>query len=115
MEDYRTHLLDVVRALASDSATQMEWLVVDKERRQAVGVDELALTFDGWFRAGPYHIELGKLTQVELDSMRPIDEALDAISGQVNAHLWTAEALQSAPEWEHIRKLAARALEVLGA
>lgn len=42
-----------------------------------------------------------------------LDRALERMSGAANAHLWTDQALRSAPEWREVRALAAHALTVL--
>ena len=65
--------------------------------------DELALEFDDAFavhRACPG--SLGPAGPVLAD----LDRALDRMSGEANARLWTGQALQSATEWREVRALA---------
>lgn len=72
--------------------------------------DEMALEFDDLFaihRGRPS--ALGPAGGVLVD----LDRALERMSGEANAHLWTDQALRSAPEWREVRVLAARALTVL--
>jgi hypothetical protein len=72
--------------------------------------DELALEFDDRFavhRACPD--SLGPAGGVLAD----LDRALERMSGEANAHLWTDQALSSASEWHEVRALATLALTVL--
>ncbi|MFG2000454.1 hypothetical protein ACGFNU_15030 [Spirillospora sp. NPDC048911] len=72
--------------------------------------DELALDFDDLFavhRTNPD--SLGPAGGVLVD----LDHTLERMSGEANAHLWTHQALRSAPEWREVRALAAYALTVL--
>lgn len=72
--------------------------------------DELALEFDDMFavhRARPD--SLGPVGYV----LAYLDRALEEMSGEANADLWTDEALRSASEWHEVRALAALALTVL--
>jgi len=96
----------VVR-LAWTSDAQIEYL-------HGIGVgglaDELALEFDDLFavhRTCPD--SLGPAGCVLAD----LDRTLERMSGEVNAHLWTDQALRSASEWHEVRALAALALTLL--
>ena len=96
-----------VLRLASAADTQIEYL-------HGLGMhdlcDELALEFDDLFfvhRASPD--SLGGAD----GALSDLDRALKRMSGEANAHLWTEQALRSAPQWREVRALAARALAAL--
>lgn len=76
-------------------------------------IDELALEFDDGFRLAPIFMERGWLNEASLPVLTQIDEQLDAMSGQHNAHLWDAEALISRTEWDRVRTLARSALTLM--
>ncbi len=77
-------------------------------------VDELALNFDDDFR--PFHsmVEDGEVSPATQVAAEQLDTQLQRMSGQKNAHLWTPEALRSAPEWLVVRRLASYLLEEIG-
>jgi hypothetical protein len=55
-----------------------------------------------------------KLTDEQRSSLAELDELTDRMSGEHNAHLWTDEALRSRPEWNEVRRMACKALELFG-
>lgn len=60
-------------------------------------------------------LEAGQyVTHDQARALAAIDQQLDLMSGQVNARLWTDEALRSAPEWDTVRGLARTALALFG-
>lgn len=77
--------------------------------------DELALEFDdayqvikGYFGKKRFPIEAESL-------LKTIDSRLKSISGPDKAEFWTTSALRDRSEWESIRDLASRAVEVFSA
>jgi hypothetical protein len=77
-------------------------------------IDELALDYDGIAAAAGDMREKGETDSATCDSVRELNNYLGAISGKANAHLWTAEALRTAPEWQHVRRMAKDCLSLLG-
>jgi hypothetical protein len=55
-----------------------------------------------------------KLTDEQRSSLAELDELIDRMSGEHNAHVWTDEALRSRPEWNEVRRMACKALELFG-
>lgn len=78
-----------------------------------VKADELALIYCDFLAAalGEIH-EL--FTKEQRDALTAVDGALDAMSGQANAALWTEEAVIGHPAWDNVRGLATSALALLG-
>jgi len=72
--------------------------------------DELALDFHAVYVLLPQLEAERYLTHGQAQGLRAIDRQLEVMSGHENARLWTDEALQSAPEWEAVRRLAQAAL-----
>ena len=74
--------------------------------------DELALDFDERHR----RVRSGsaQFTADQAASIDALDRALDAMSGPAHQELWTMEALDQAPEWDHIRELARELIRVMG-
>ena len=77
-----------------------------------VAADELALDFDNalliFRQASPV------LTPIQVARLQAVDTLLDHMSGAAQAHLWTPEALRTAPEWVTVRGCAQAALAALG-
>jgi hypothetical protein len=78
-----------------------------------VPVDELPLSFEDGHLLLPQWVSAGWLPEEATPHFAAADAALSDRSGAEHAHLWTVEALCDAPEWAHVRKLAARALHLL--
>ncbi|MEQ0560469.1 hypothetical protein ABJI51_15380 [Amycolatopsis sp. NEAU-NG30] len=101
------------RNQARDFRAALVRLTWPAERQQAwlreIGVpgaaDELALEFDD-FRES---VEHGAAAPV----LAELDRLLTRMSGAANAHLWTAEALTTEPDWQRVRDLAGTALGLL--
>jgi hypothetical protein len=74
------------------------------------GIDELALEFDDVAPAVNRLAEMSVIPSTAAAVIQRLDTRLDAISGAPHASLWTPTALQSATEWEEIRRLANQAL-----
>jgi hypothetical protein len=74
------------------------------------GVDELALEFDDLAASIAQLAESRVITTEGAESIRQLDEALNAMSGPGNEALWAPWALRTAPAWNDIRMLAGRAL-----
>lgn len=74
--------------------------------------DELALDFDHWLTAvrGQHGLQFNaRQSQV----LSEIDSKLNGMSGRINAHLWTEDAVRNSPEWQQVRDLAREALALL--
>ncbi|WP_328612570.1 hypothetical protein OHS18_24820 [Amycolatopsis sp. NBC_00355] len=110
MEDCQRHKLRYFRV----ALTRLTW---PAERQQAwlreIGIpvcaDELALEFDDFYEdlgRSPGH---GEATP----ALAELDRLLTRMSGEVNAHLWTFDALAAEPDWRRVRELATAALAVL--
>lgn len=48
------------------------------------------------------------------EAIERLDAQLESMGGSQNAHIWTVEALGSAPEWARVRELAATVLQSMG-
>ncbi|NBH03777.1 hypothetical protein [Amycolatopsis sp. SID8362] len=110
MEDYQRYKLGYFR----EALTRLTW---PAERQQAwlreIGIphaaDELAMEFDDFYADLGRSIGHGEAAPV----LAELDGLLDRMSGEVNAHLWDAEALVTEPDWQRVRELATAALGVL--
>jgi len=101
-------LRDALRALALPADAQKGLLP-----SFTGGPDEFALHFDQELRA----VTAGgavRLSQAQRRALQAVDALLDRMSGQENAHLWTARALVSSREWTRLRRAARGALEAFG-
>jgi hypothetical protein len=102
-------LRETVVLLAAPAPEQRDWLA---ERQYPV--DEIALDLadivPDWFPL------LGGAALLDVDaeaSLIVLDDALDQMCGRGQDALWSVDALFTAPEWEHVRVLARRALATL--
>jgi len=100
IEGLLANLHEVVHRLASPAEIQTSYV----EENQ-FHTDELALELDV-FHAIKWR---GVLSDEAAQSLERLDAALDAMSGQEHADLWTADGLRVAPEWARIRQLASDA------
>jgi hypothetical protein len=97
-------LMRAVAIAAFPAAAQEAWL-------WSIGldwpnVDELAMEVGEGTLLAPQFVDEGWLPAETLEPLRVLDAALEKMSGEDNAHLWTLEALRTAPEWAECRKLA---------
>jgi hypothetical protein len=76
-------------------------------------VDELALSFDHWLRMADTESGV-RLSTAQRAALRAVEQLLDAMSGQGNAHLWTRAALKDGEPWSRLRQAADRALRSFG-
>ncbi len=53
-----------------------------------------------------------RLTEEQRSRLAALDARLDKMSGELNADLWTDDALRSRPEWEEVRRNARTILEL---
>jgi len=97
IEGLLANLNEVVHHLASPAEVQISYVEGNQFH-----TDELALELDV-FHAIKWR---GVLSDEATKSLEKLDHALQAISGQEHADLWTADALRHAPEWARIRQLA---------
>jgi hypothetical protein len=107
-EAWRRQLLrDALTALASEPNEQVRWI-------GSAHPDELALTFDDAYRLLPTLVAEGaQLSEIALATLKAIDEALDAMTGERNSELWTIEAIRTNRRWADLRTLAHEALAAL--
>src|SRR5688572_17600723 len=54
------------------------------------------------------------VTDEQRSSLAELDALTDRMSGEQNAYLWTEDALRSRPEWDEVRRMARKALELFG-
>lgn len=107
LQQQTSDLWDAVLNLALPAPDQLSILAAAGD---VSAVDELALALDDVFWVARKAFEQGQLGQDELTALEALNTKLDEISGETNASLWTADALQNSPEWESIRQLAHTAL-----
>lgn len=105
-------LRHVLTTLAAEPEQQLEYLARLGDSRC---VDELALEFDDEFRMARSVASYGAVDPELLCALADLDQALERMSGQVNASLWTPQAIADSHEWATIRALAAVALARLTA
>jgi len=72
--------------------------------------DELALEFDQW-REVTLHNYQRDLSTEQLSSLAALDEKLDYLTTKGREH-WTDEAVSGSHDWQDVRGLASRVLEV---
>lgn len=103
-------LRDSLAVLAAAAQEQLAHL----ERLELPGlVDEIALEYDDVAAAADYMCELGELTPEQRVCVKELNQFMNTFSGQDHAHLWTPEALYSAPQWEQVRRMATECLAQL--
>jgi hypothetical protein len=100
-------LIDALRALAASADMQIQRL------SDRVGAQEFVLAFDDAYMLARDCRQL-TWTRAQLEALDEIDRELSRITAQANSALWTEDALRDAPEWQHVRVLAERALEAVG-
>src|SRR3954451_7658693 len=104
-------LQEALKRLAEPYAQQTDHL---KKMDVWPSTDELALELDDVAPLMPEAIRKGELSrEVEL-AVERVNQKLDEMSGQQNAHLWTPNALANSDQWEPVRLLASEALRTLG-
>lgn len=54
------------------------------------------------------------LSPSQREAIGELDAQLESMGGSDNTHLWSVEALASAPEWAQVRARAARVLREMG-
>jgi len=96
-----------VRALAQAPAVQRDLFPDFVEV-----ADELALDFEERYRRLP--TDIVHFTPDQAQRVNALDSALAAMSGPAHEELWTMEALDEAPEWDHIRQLARELIQAMG-
>lgn len=99
-------LIDALRVLAAPAEVQVLRLA---NRFKA---DEFVLAFDDAYMLARDCRQLS-WTRAQLEALEEIDRELSSMSAQANPTLWTEDGLRHAPEWQHVRVLAERALEAL--
>ena len=74
--------------------------------------DELGLDFDLW-REIVLNSFRSEMSTDQLSSIENIDQSLSELT-QMGPEYWTQDAVRQSAEWEHVRTLAAVALESFG-
>jgi hypothetical protein len=100
-------LRDAVKHLAAEAEQQIQFLTAE----QLGDADELALDLDAIAGTMPSLVREGFLSQETADIIQGLDKHLESFSGEVNAHLWSFEALSRTDEWQTARRLARSALK----
>lgn len=102
-------LLKAVGRLALPADEQIAHL---GDRRLLPSADEFALDLHEGAALVSQFVTHGWLTSRDAFGIVAVDEMLGRIRGADRVELWTADALEQAPEWEEVRR---RAREVLDA
>lgn len=110
IQPYRDQLHAALVRLAASSSDQLTYL---QTLLSYPSVDELALDLYELVLLADLRVREGVISESVRDAVQAVDQKLDVMSGPDNAHLWTPEALLTAPEWQQVRNLAAIALRVL--
>jgi len=101
-------LVDCLRALAAPADIQ-----VARFPDFVCKAGELALDYaDALLLA--FQCQQLQFTQEQRQALQRVDDLLDGMSGEQNAHIWTDAALGSAPEWVAVRDAAMAAVHALG-
>ncbi|WP_067181567.1 hypothetical protein [Microtetraspora niveoalba] len=103
-----SRLAEALVLLAAPAERQHDWC-----ERHTLPEDELALEFDdvyGWSVWMLDEQRPGLLTTEVKALLDGIDRALEAMSGEEHAEVWTCEGLMSDPRWQQVRILARRAV-----
>jgi hypothetical protein len=117
MSDAYSKLRDAVACLASSADSQSSHLdklfaPIDGNKSKYRNCDELALGFDDAFLEGKG--PAAKLLNENQKSLiEDLDNYLKSVSGQANWQFWERDALFTDDRWDHVRKLATRALDRL--
>jgi hypothetical protein len=106
MEWLESELIESVKRLAAPADEQVAYL---RRLGSFPSLDELALEFNDMFV--PARATSSNAPSEWADALRRLDERLDEMSGQANAELWLARALNGT-EWTQVRELARAALAV---
>jgi hypothetical protein len=100
-------LKDNLAILAADAGDQLAHLA---QMDVPVCIDELALDYDAIAAAAGDMLGKGELNSDQCACVTCLNTLLKQMSGKLNAHLWTAEGLYSAPEWTEVRRRARECL-----
>ena len=110
MEGRVRMLGEALTVLASDADSQLNYLDITGA---PLCIDELALDFDAIAMATGDMLLKGEISEPVRKCAMELLNHLKGFSGEVNAHLWTPEALRSAAEWEQVRRMATQCLAQL--
>lgn len=110
MTNIREFILRCLIILSSTPDDQVAYLA---QIGDSSCVDELALEFDHVFSMSEQAIRKKHLSQQEYDILDQINNKLEEMSGEHNAHLWSQQALYDCNEWEQVRVMAKECLRVL--
>lgn len=96
-------LLRAVAVLALPAEAQRDWLA---GRGGPLSGDGLAIDIYESAPQADQFLAAGWISRRASEQVTELDRALNEMSGPDNADLWSAEALDAAPEWERLRRLA---------
>jgi len=111
LQEWLERLVPVLERLASDPQRQMEYL-------ESIGVggsaDELALEFDDVYQPARHALDDSGYSAEFRSALSELDLQLSSMSGPDHPLLWTAQGLLEAPQWAQVRRMAHRALLLMG-
>jgi len=109
MNDAITRLKDQLTLLASEAKVQLAYL----NTSGIPGcINELALDYHEAALNADFMFKRGEINKAQYDCLNKLNEYLDEMSGEANAHVWTPEALHAAEAWREVRKMADECLKL---
>jgi hypothetical protein len=103
-------IISMLRVLAFEADHQIAYL-------RTLGilshVDELGLEFEDLWVQCDSKRDSGILSEQQYSQLESLAKNLDEISGPQHADLWTLSALKERPEWNQVRNIAKKCLEVM--
>ena len=109
MDNQVKSLKQQLTLLALEADMQLDYL---SQGEVAGCVDELALEYDSVVRNTDFMFRRGEISKSQCDCVKKLNDYLDELSGQANAHLWTPEALHFTEAWREVRKMAKECLKL---
>lgn len=96
-------LVDLLRAVGRLALPAQQQIAYLRRLGTFPNADELALEVSDGVGLLSQFVEHGWISPELAEAIRELDSVLTAMSDPSMKHLWTAEALVSAPEWERVR------------
>ncbi len=106
----RAQIERTLNTLASSAEDQQKYL---ERSGTAPSADELALELDDFVPMLPSAVDDGVFSEEQAAAIRQLSDFTASFSGKENAALWRVDQLASASQWEEVRRLARKALELL--
>jgi len=111
-QSIKANLIEALRRLAADAGQQREYL----NRIHTPGSsDELALEYYDLILMVPELVDGGELTVSQAEALQLVDDLLGSFSGRGHSALWDPALLDTAKEWDDVRRAARAALSALAA